>query len=196
MSRQYVIYSKICIICSRNYDTFRVNTVYCSKKCRNRARYLPQRIINSLIEKYSIFSTVQRFGDAVVSSNTALKGKPFTQAELEQAQKIANALAFERGLKIKNPQDGPANLPGTVIDNLKYINETDPASGGSDGFGVKSEDNNNGQNNTSDRNNSSMSVDNGTDTSSNSNESSTGRLVQPEQPQQRRGLRRLGKLNK
>lgn len=47
------VYQKICIICSKNYYTQRLNTLYCSRSCRNRARYLPPNLLASLVRRNS-----------------------------------------------------------------------------------------------------------------------------------------------
>lgn len=91
---------------------------------------MPQKLINALIEKYSMHTTVQKFGDSIVSSNLAVKGNLFTPAELEMAAKMARVIVSSRGIT-------PPKIDTVVEDNLKFINRIDPALGGADGFGVK-----------------------------------------------------------
>src|SRR5579859_4304640 len=98
MPKQYIVYSKLCIICANNFDTFKVNSLYCSKKCRNRTRYLPQNIINSLIEKYSQFTSVKKFGDSIVSQPQVLKNTKFSDSEMNLALGLAKAEADKRGV--------------------------------------------------------------------------------------------------
>lgn len=180
MSKHFVIYQKMCIICSHNFDSFKVNALYCGKKCRNRARYLPQRLINSLIEKYSSFTTVKRFGDSVISSQEVIKGELFNNAELKEAELSARALAKERGIK----------LPTVVEDNLKFINKIDPI-GDADGFGVSDTDIQ-AQEETQNDNNTGNNVDTGD--SNNIVSSSVQGHTDGFLPigVQRKGLRKLG----
>src|SRR5258708_5870504 len=130
MAKQYIIYSKICIICANNFDTFKVNSLYCSKRCRNRVRYLPQHIINSLIEKYSQFTSVKKFGDSIVSQPQVLKDMKFSNTDMNIAAGLAKAEADKRGIK----------RSAIVDNNLDFINTTDPANGDSTGFGIRPAD--------------------------------------------------------
>lgn len=124
--KSYLVYQKLCIICSRNFESSRVNALYCSKKCQNRTRYLPQRLINSLIEKYSLFTSVKRYGDGIQSPQTVLQEQKFSEQELNMAKAEARAIAASRGI---------------IPDQSKYIFENDPANQGPEGFGVRSDNN-------------------------------------------------------
>src|SRR5436190_6223333 len=47
------LYVKNCAICMKPFETDRIGTMYCSKKCRNKSRSIPSNLLQSLIEKAS-----------------------------------------------------------------------------------------------------------------------------------------------
>lgn len=122
------VYSKICIICSHEFFTVRVNSLYCSKKCRNRVRYLPQPIINSLIKRNAQFTMKANKFTASIDNKT-INSAPITNEEIAYATALARDEARKRGINLTKVEDA----------NIDFINKTDPANGGSDGFGVSSE---------------------------------------------------------
>ena len=122
--KQYLLYNKICIVCMGNFQTTRITTLCCKKQCRNRLRYYPQKLINSLVERVSRFTTFKRYGDSIVSSPQILSGQVFESPELKHAVALARDEARRRGIKVSS----------IVDDNLDFINTTDPANGDSTGF--------------------------------------------------------------
>lgn len=134
--KQYIIYSKICIVCMGQFETTRMNTLCCKKQCRNRLRYYPQKLINSLTERVARFTTFKKYGDSLVSSSTVLSGQVFDTPELKHAMALARDEARRRGIKVDK----------IVDDNLDFINPSDPALGGSDGFGQHGDNGNSDKN--------------------------------------------------
>lgn len=49
-------YTKICPICSKAFDCLKVSTIFCSKKCNNRTRYLPRHMIAELVRRNNAYS--------------------------------------------------------------------------------------------------------------------------------------------
>src|ERR1700687_5867417 len=118
-----MVFSKICIICSNEFFTVRSNTLYCSKKCRNRVRYLPQQIVNSLVKRNAQFTMKANKFTASIQGRT-IETLP---ADIQLCEAKARDEARRRGIKVSS----------IVDDNLDYINTTDPALGDSTGFGIK-----------------------------------------------------------
>jgi hypothetical protein len=48
-------YNKICPICSTSFYCKKISSVFCSKKCRNRARSLPDELKMSLIKRSNLY---------------------------------------------------------------------------------------------------------------------------------------------
>lgn len=198
-----MIYEKLCIICNNEFVTERSNTLYCSKRCRNRVRYLPQQIVNSLTVRNAQFTRRANNYTRTVQNQTRLESNPL---DIDRLIASAKELAMKRGIKVDNQkmQETADYLKhGIIADNLKYINKEDPAMGNADGFDRKSED---VQSNTqevqhdsnSDFNQSSSSVSSNNDSGNGaSNKESktdgTGGLAPiSNNGQQFKGLRRLG----
>lgn len=188
-SRQYVMYSKLCIVCQNVFETTKVNTMCCTKPCRNRLRYLPQHVINSLIQRVSMFTTFKKYGDAIVSAPSVRSGGLFTPEQIAQGLAEAKALAARRG-------HTPPQIDQVLEDNLKYINKEDPAAGDADGFGVKPTivhedikiEAQPYDNNSTVESDSSVVGGTGSSNGNDSQENSTGGLASVK----RNGLRRLG----
>ena|SRR5580698_5500685 len=49
-------YKKTCPICLKQYFASKINTLYCSKKCNNRSRSIPDPLLKNLIKSVSIYT--------------------------------------------------------------------------------------------------------------------------------------------
>lgn len=107
-----MIYSKFCIICSTEYESTRRNSVFCSKKCNNRARYLPEKLLNELIARNARFtmSVANTFTKSIVDTRFsgyapkgATKNNPLGE---DEALLIAHArsIAESRGINVPSGQ--------------------------------------------------------------------------------------------
>lgn len=46
-----MFFNKICPICSKSFQCKKISTLFCSKKCNNRTRYLPKHLIQELVRR-------------------------------------------------------------------------------------------------------------------------------------------------
>lgn len=172
------IYSKLCILCNDEFKTMRISTLFCGKKCANRARALPISIKESLVRRNTQFTMIT-------------DRRPAHTVKDEEALLMALAKEEVRKRGIKPPR-----VNHVVEDNRKFIYPTDPAAGGADGFGLKvntdliieaqhDDDNDNVESDSSAVGN----VDSGTNNGSTEDKTNgTGGLASVK----RNGLRRLG----
>lgn len=118
------IYSKICIMCNRDFRTMRISTLFCGKRCANRSRSLPLSMRESLVKRASGFTMVE-------------DNRPNHRIKDENGLLMALALeeARKRGIVTNRP------LADVAEDNLQYISPNDPALGDSTGFGVSGDNN-------------------------------------------------------
>lgn len=132
------VYSKICVICSKDFTCLRINTMYCSKKCANRARSLPSNLMEALVRRSQKFTvnTMLHKGVGIEQSSEATDSNPAGK-DLGLLVASAKAKATERGIKTTgfSTKDalltiGPNKLANDKMkkvteDNLKYINTED-----------------------------------------------------------------------
>jgi len=126
-----MVYSKICIMCNREFKTNRISTVFCSippRKCANASRKLPPRMKEQLIKRS------QQFTMSVVAPmgiEQDIRGKEFTPQELSEGLALARIEAARRGI-ISVRRDAT-----TYVDNSQFIYKDDPANGDSSGFSTE-----------------------------------------------------------
>lgn len=101
-------YLKFCIICQKKYHARKVNSTFCSKKCANRARYIPKDMIVKLVNRNNEFTieTTDLNNTGKVTISTAMSMK----TQLALAREAAEKLAEQRGIFKRIP---------TVAERLK-----------------------------------------------------------------------------
>ncbi len=96
-------YSKVCPICQDLYKCTRVDTIYCGKKCSNRARSFPQKTLAQLINRISKFTLVcndevayvqDKQGDTVILKGYEPEGATINNP-LGNDEGLLKALALE-----------------------------------------------------------------------------------------------------
>jgi hypothetical protein len=92
-------YLKLCIICQGKFYALKANAIYCSKKCANRTRYLPKKLIASLVRRNTEF-TIEV--DDLSFIPGATRSNPLGN-ELAIAQAHAVELARQRGITPPSP---------------------------------------------------------------------------------------------
>jgi len=177
--QSHIYYESNCAICFNLFTHDRLSAVYCSKKCRNRARSFPQKMLDNLIRKAMLTLTSHK--RVSEEQRIAITGAADTTTDIRQvardigldpdtakdlingiekikAQRRLQAEAIRLNTSftptneddhtlIRDPEMKDFKLPNIgdidqeVKDNLQFINKTDPANGGSDGFVIKDNDN-------------------------------------------------------
>lgn len=130
-------YKKICIICSKNYVARRISTVFCSKRCANKSRALPTRMLESLMKRSMDYTVIEDMG--LPSYKASIQDIPLLldQANAERKRrglKPITSREFETGCLINDRQP----LSSIARENEKYILQEDPANT-PQGFGEKTE---------------------------------------------------------
>lgn len=174
--QSHIYWESNCAICFNLWQHDRMAAVYCSQKCRNRARSYPQKMLESLIRKsQQTLVSHKRITEHERIAITTLAGDSkdlmklgsivgLSVAEIKELSHNIDKIKAKRYLEAESKKLGttyvstdednhsslidsemvdfklPDTLDEEVKDNLKFINKTDPANGGSDGF-VTSNDN-------------------------------------------------------
>lgn len=132
------LYSKICIICSKSFLTQRISTAYCSKKCANRSRSIPDKLLESLMKrakKFTVNTLVTKgveYPEHEGSTDTNPAGN-----DIGLLVASAKAIASQRGIRTDFSIEDALLKNNTVLrDNLKYISPKDSIED-ADGFGQR-----------------------------------------------------------
>lgn len=94
-----VRYQKFCVMCNSRFYTLKINGMYCGKKCANRARYFPKKLLAKLIQKHNEHVIeMEDIGKSIVLNST--KGIQFDNDAIAQGIAHAKELAAKRNLVI------------------------------------------------------------------------------------------------
>lgn len=107
-------YQKICIVDFKPFITKRMNTLYCSRKCANKARSFPRELLEQLMIRVAPCTRVfdrpnkatREFLEQFANNTLGIDRKELnlssltgvTQSEIEELEKNALRLAKERGM--------------------------------------------------------------------------------------------------
>jgi hypothetical protein len=92
-----MMYKKICIIDQKIFYAIKINKVFCSKRCANRARYLPKNLVASLIHRNSVYTMK---ADGYVAMVEDRNGNEVSVGEHIKAVSSEHPLGKEEGLLI------------------------------------------------------------------------------------------------
>ena len=96
-----MLYKKVCPIDSKVFYARKLNTIFCSKRCANRTRYMPAKLVANLIAGVSryMFDEKEYQRMTLDEDNIATEESTVSQKQIEDLETIARVKKYEQNQK-------------------------------------------------------------------------------------------------